>query len=138
MANEQQNQLFAAAVDEAAMLLEKQGEFFPFALGMKQDGDIRVYSAFDGDECPASTEVISQLIDGLQQEAKSNKIIACAIAYEVSGQFGESTNSQSAICVALEHKSSTPITCFQPYELNESKYQGGNIVAQEGDSNVFV
>jgi len=38
MASEQQNQLFTAAIDEATMLLEKQGEFFPFAFGMKQDG----------------------------------------------------------------------------------------------------
>lgn len=120
------------------MLLEKKGEFFPFAFAMKQDGNITVYSAFDGNECPPSSEVISQLIEGLQQEAKKNKIIACAIAYEVNGSFGESTNSQSAICVALEHESSVPVTCFQPYELKESKYQGGNIVVQEGDSNVFV
>jgi len=138
MASEQQNQLFTAAIDEATMLLEKQGEFFPFAFGMKQDGSITVYSAFDGDECPPSSNVISQLIDGLQQEAKKNKIIACAIAYEVNGSFGEPANSQSAICVALEHESSAPVTCFQPYELKESKYQDGNIVAQEGDSNVFV
>jgi hypothetical protein len=119
------------------MLLEKQGEFFPFALGLRPDESIAVYSAYDGDECPPSSEVIEQLIGGLKQEALKQQIIASAITYEVSGTFDPSKGNQSAVCVAVEHADLAPITCFQPFELEESRYIGGEVVAQEGQANVF-
>ena len=119
------------------MLLEKQGEFFPFALGLRPNESIAVYSAYDGDECPRSSEVIAQLIGGLKQEALEQKIIASAITYEVSGTFDSSKGSQSAVCVAVEHANLSPITCFQPFVLEGSSFIGGEVIAQEGEANVF-
>ena len=138
MSRDQQNHVFSAALDEAVMLLEKQGDFFPFAMGLKPDDSIAVYSAFDGDECPQSSEVISQLIEGLRQEAINKNIVATAIAYEVSGTFEESKGKQRAVCVAVEHEASEPVTCFQPFELDGPNYIGGDVIAQQGDANVFV
>jgi hypothetical protein len=138
MSRDQQNQIFSAAIEEAAMLLEKQGEFFPFALGLRPDESIAVFSAYDGDDCPPSSEVVAQLIGGLKQEALEKKIIASAITYEVNGTFDSSKGSQSAVCVAIEHTNLQPITCFQPFELEGSNYIGGEVIAQEGVANVFA
>ena len=74
MSKEQQNQIFSAAIDEAVMLLEKQGEFFPFAMALKPDETIAVYSAYDGEECPPSNQIINHLIEGLRQEVKNQNI----------------------------------------------------------------
>lgn len=106
-------------------------------MGLTDTGGIQVYSAFDGDDQPPSAEVIGHLTQGLRSEAENGNIVASAITYEVNATFDEDIGQQSAICVALEHISADPISCYRPFILEELDIQLGEIVAQKGQSNVF-
>ena len=51
-------------------MLATHGEFFPYAVGLGQSGELRMFAADVGDdEHPPSTEVLQELVDGLRSDA---------------------------------------------------------------------
>lgn len=95
-------------------LLKKNGEFFPIAATLSQDGKISpVY--YQSDETrPESKKVIVELKKVINSDKE--KVIAAAIAYEMLISRPPDTVKKDVISVSIDHKESSPITLFYPYE----------------------
>src|SRR5690349_19910259 len=66
----------------AQKLLSEHGEFFPFAGGLKPDGEVVRIMSYDGREQPPSTDVIADLTAQLRAAAKSGAYDATALVYD--------------------------------------------------------
>lgn len=100
--------LVNATLPFAQQMLERHGEFFPFAAGVTADGIVELFGADPGaDDRPASTDVLDQLVGGLRERAGSLR----AIALVADVRAGES----DAVRVELEHCDGHAICVLLPY-----------------------
>ena len=73
------------ALQAAQHLLDKNGEFYPFAICLDEDGSSRMVGAYDGDEHPPSQDVLELLYRGIAQERDGVRAAAFAAMVEVGG-----------------------------------------------------
>jgi hypothetical protein len=86
--------LLGAALPFAEKMLDKHGEFFPYAVVLGADGQPRMVAGHPGGERPASADVLAVLVDGLR--AQRDEIRAAAR-------------------VELEHREGHALVALQPY-----------------------
>ena len=134
---EQMNVLLDEACRAALHLLEKNKEFYPFAVAMDPDGKIRHVAGYTGNEMPTSREVSEVLVEGLRRDAKAGKLLASALVQDVRITDSRTGAQTDAIQVALEHESDEPVTCFLPYSLSGEAVSQGEIAAERGQRTVF-
>jgi hypothetical protein len=98
-----------AAWPFAEQMLAKHGEFFPYAVAMRQNGEIAIIAGYTGSEKPPSAEVLTLLYEGLRGGADENR--AAAVVADVRLK-NEATD---AIQVELEHREGIALKVFLPY-----------------------
>lgn len=126
----------------AEQLLQKHGEFFPFAAAMLEDGEVQAITSYDGNEKPESQKVIDNLEEVFVRGAKSNEYRATGLAYMVGYTNQQTGQMDDAVCVNLDHKDDYSVKVFVPYLLNK-KLLGKRSVeffpptATKGDGKIF-
>jgi len=126
--------LFSVSLDAASALLEKNKEFYPFAVSLSIEGEISLIAADTGTEFPDSESLISELKLGLQSDESS--IRAAALVADVLIYQGES----SAVRVSLEHREGIALELVAPYSLQgllKKKVQWGDLSAASGEHFVW-
>jgi hypothetical protein len=88
-----------AALPFAQQMLEKHGEFYPYAV--KRDPEL-------GDK-PVSTEVLAVLYDGLSKQRESLRATAVVSDVRISSPAGD------AIRVEIEHREGAVLVALLPY-----------------------
>jgi hypothetical protein len=73
------------ALRAAEHLLDKNGEFYPFAVCLDEEGSSRIVGAYDGDEHPPSQDVLELLYRGIAQERDGVRAAAFAAMVDVDG-----------------------------------------------------
>lgn len=118
-------------------LLEKNHEFYPVGAVMNADDSIIQTATFDGDEFPASQDVINFLIKAHKSLAEQNKIKASAISFDASVMIsGKKTDS---ILVRLEHQSGYSVTVGVPYSITSlPQIEYGDMFALQGSHDIFA
>lgn len=101
--------LLGAALPFAKQMLAKHGEFFPYAVAMRRNGEIAMIAGYTGSEKPPSTELLDILYLGLRSKAEENR--GAAIVADVRLK-GEGTD---AIQVEVEHREGIALKVFVPY-----------------------
>ena len=92
----------------AQEMLEKHGEFFPYAVAMSTTGEISLIAGDPGDgEQPTSVAVLEVLTDGLRETRNSNR--AASLVSDV--RLADS----DALRVELEHQEGQAIVVLLPY-----------------------
>ena len=136
-AQEDFSALLDALMPFAEQMLEKHGEFFPFGATVSTAGEVGGQATYDGDETPASEEVIASLIKAFRQEARGRKIRAAGICYD--GRIVQDGKKVDAVFVGLEHaRGSASKTCV-PYTKGKSgKVRFGEMIVTPGESRIFV
>ena len=100
--------LMSRAFPFAQQMLSAYGEFFPYAVGLRQSGDVRMFAADPGGgEQPPGTEVLHGLVDGLRSER--NALRAVAVTSDVR------VEDSDAIRVELEHRDGIAISLLLRY-----------------------
>ena len=102
-AREDYNALLELLMPFAEQMLKKNGEFFPFGAAVSTEGEVRACATYDGNETPASEEVIAMLAQGFQGEAGDGKIRATGICYD--GRIVQDGKKVDAVIISLEHVS---------------------------------
>ena len=117
-------------------LLEKNHEFYPAGSVMNADVSIEFTTSYDGNEHPASQDVVNFLTKAHKALAKQKHIKASAIAFNASVIVaGKKTD---AIVMRLEHQSGYSITVGLPYTMNLfKKIKYGDMFAQRGSHDIF-
>jgi hypothetical protein len=100
--------LFEQGLKDAAGFLKKYKEFYPLGLVVKNDGEIRRAATYDGNEYPASGDVIADLKKAFI--STKNETRAAAIIYDARINEGE-----DAVCLSLEHRQGVAIKITVPY-----------------------
>jgi hypothetical protein len=141
---DQMNELLNGAVEAAAELLESDGEFDPFALALRHDGEV-LHLTSDGGHVPSGEEdegpdpdaVVESLRNTLRE--RRDELTAIAIVADVTLEDEEDQAMTAAIAVSLEHVVEAPIACFVPYEIDDkNKVALADLIGEPGERHVFA
>ena len=119
----------------AQQMLEKYGEFFPFAFAMNVAGAVVAVAEDVGDGRPSAQEMIDLLYQSLRT---SDDLRALAVCMDIRTIAPGENVRTDAICVQLEHRDADPIHVILPYAkrwLRKPRY--GEIFATAGEARVF-
>ena len=136
-AKAESQQLMDSVLPLAEKLLIEHGEFFPYGGAMTPSGEIVSVAAYDGDEHPPSSEVISMLQKAFISSAQSGEYKATALVYDVRVPLPETGEKCDAIAIALDHESGYSIVVLLPYEISGEQLSFGDLFAHAGEKNVF-
>jgi hypothetical protein len=132
---EELNDLLNGAIEVAAEMLEQEGEFEPFALAMRQDGEILHLSPEDGDEELEAEQVVESLRKTLREAASSYRAVAVVADVTLEDENDEAMTA--AIQVSMEHTIEEPVNCYVPYEFNGQALELADLVGEPGERFVF-
>jgi len=131
-------ELLGSLLPFAEKMLQEHHEFFPFGGHMETDGKIVHDGAYDGTEHPPSQALIDLLQKAFQQSASSNKLLTCAIVYDIRTIPPGRTEKQDAIAAAVDHASGYSVVVIYPYTFDaQKKLQVGASFATEGEYKIF-
>ena len=102
----------------AEEMLVKHGEFFPFGGAMQPDGEILHVNTWDGDERPASNDVIAVLTREFKSGAERGDYKATAIVYDILTVPPGKIEKQDAIAIALDHRNDYSVVVVYPYSFD--------------------
>lgn len=118
-------------------MLRKQGEFFPFAGTIDNQGQVGLTAADTGDARPAAQEIVELLAGGMRAQASAGQIRAAAICYD-SRFTREGGAKTDAIAVSLEHRDGDAVLVMQPYSKGRlTGFKFGQLVAVAPERRVF-
>lgn len=125
--------LMGRAFPFAQQMLAAHGEFFPYAVGLGQTGEVRMFAADPGGgEHPPSTDVLRGLVDGLRSERNVLRAVALTSDVRVA--------DSDAIRVELEHRDGIAISLLLRYRnLNGSGgIEYGEMTAGPGEAQIWA
>jgi len=111
----------------AQKLLEKQGEFLPFARVMDLKGEILYILPDSIEERPKSKDLVNEYISILKEIAKKGGIIAAGIGMDVKISDVKTGKISDAVCGKVENNKDEAIELYLPYQkgiLGKINYQG--------------
>jgi hypothetical protein len=113
--------LLAELKGSAENVLARYGEFHPFGGTIKTNGQIAIVNALSGIQFPAGRHLVASLAEAFREEAAKGKIRAAGIAANVVVVPPDSTVSQDAIRISLDHRDDYTVHVFFPYRFSEDK-----------------
>lgn len=116
--------------------LLKNGEFFPFGVSVKMDGQVSLNASYDGNEQPLSKDVIALISEGYIQDIAKGSLRAVGICFGIKLNEPKE-GKQDAIQVLYEDKDGRSSNVFVPYELKEGKIEYGQAFAEDKERNFF-
>jgi hypothetical protein len=122
------------ALPFAQQLLDRHGEFFPYAVKMAVSGDIGVVAADPGQgEHPISTDVLSVLYQGLTLERETLR------ATGVVSDVKTGSPPSDAIRVEIEHREGAALAVYLPYTKKRfgRGVNYGDIQAASGERRIW-
>jgi hypothetical protein len=110
--------LSRALVEFAQQLLQRQGEFNPFAMTMGMNGEVAVFVADIGKNQPTGIELATFLSAAMRARAKQGDLRAWGVCLNVGASLPGYAGKVDAICCQLEHASARPVQIFVPFRKN--------------------
>jgi hypothetical protein len=101
-------------------LLLEDDEYYPIAISINKNGDIKPIMYFDGNENPLSKDLIAKYHEILESKIKTLEIRAYAIAYDVTVNIDN--EKSDLIAIKIKHiESEEVIIYFYPYTLTRER-----------------
>src|SRR5215470_8582788 len=113
--------LLNAVLPFAQQMLDRHGEFYPYGGAMTTDGQITAVAAYDGQEHPASADVIKFLKSAFVTGAREGSYRATALVYDVRVTLPSDGKKSDAIAVSLNHRSDYSVIVLFPYTIENAK-----------------
>jgi hypothetical protein len=136
-AREDYNALLEFLMPFAEQMLKKHGEFFPFGAAVSAQGEVEACATYDGNETPASEDVIAMLVQAFQGKVREGKIRSTGICYD--GRIVQDGKKVDAVIISLEHVSGSATRTYVPYTKGMfGKYRFGELNAALDDPKIFV
>ena len=134
---EQAEALLDELIPFAEEMLNKHGEFFPFAGLMTPEGDFAHVAGYDEEEQPPTTRVRELIERGLRAQATRNECDLVVIVVNVTLKDQETGEQVDAIQAAIEHRAGYFVDVFFPYSMVGQEVQYGETRAQLREPTVF-
>jgi hypothetical protein len=132
------DEVLNALLPFAQEMLQKHGEFYPFAAAMTRECELASVAGDVGSEQPDPRELADFLFDALREMAQRGEIKASGVCVNVtvSGEAGGGVGD--AIGVFLEHAEDEPVEVFLPYARRRLRgYTFEELFANPGHRRVF-
>jgi len=130
--------LLDAALPFAKQMLTNHGEFFPYGATMDPKGKITNVGGYTGEEHPKSTEVIDLLKAAYRRDGETDKIMACALVYDIRTIPPGQAEKTDAVAVDLDHRDGMSVIMIHPYKIRaDKKIEFGKTFAMKGKSEIF-
>ena len=97
----------------ARQFLAKNGEFYPYAVSMANDGRTHMVAAYAGSEHPASTDLLAMLYVGLRRQGAD--VRGAAVVSDVRIKDPDS----DAVRVEVEHREGVAMAVLLPYRVQK-------------------
>ena len=81
------------------LLLEQDGEFYPFGAKINEQGEVINIAHYDGDDFPLSDVKIKQLKDYFESEIKNERIRSYAISFDCLARKDSDSEKTDAIAI---------------------------------------
>ena len=131
--------LMNEALPFAQRMLAEHGEFHPYGLVMKSNGEIAYVGAYDGRELPPSQNLIDLLEAGFQREAAAGEYKATALVCDVLVIPPGGDMKRDAISVALDHRCDDySVIVYFPYLRTAGVVTLRDPFAHEGQRKIFL
>jgi len=122
----------------AQQLLDKQGEFNPFAMTMGLNGDVAVFAADIGKESPTGAELAAFLSAAMRARASQGDLRAWGTCLNVGARLPGYAEKVDAICCQLEHAGARPVQVFVPFrKVALGRFEFDKPVALPGPPSAF-
>jgi hypothetical protein len=121
----------------AGKMLQEHGEFFPFGVAMKSDGEIEFVGVKDGRERLPSHDVLDLLIGSFLESALLGTYRAVAVFADVCATPPGAAEKTDAIMISLEHVDGYCIDVLEPYRIHDGVAEYGPMWAQKRVPQVF-
>ncbi|MEO8033548.1 MAG: hypothetical protein ABI837_03900 [Acidobacteriota bacterium] len=108
--------LLNALLEFARLMLDEQGEFFPFGAALKEDGLIHSVPVDLAKERPTTHEVLDTLIAAFKEHAQDDAVRAIGICTDAHILMPDGIRESDAISVQLEHRRGESLVVFLPYQ----------------------
>ena len=118
----------------AQQMLERHGEFYPYAVKVELDGQVGMAAGDpDNGEQPASTRILELLYAGLRSERDALR----ASAVVAGVKYG--SPARDAIRVEIEHREGAHLAVYMPYSKKglRRRVEYGALEAGPGESRVW-
>jgi len=129
--------LLNAVLPLAEKFLNEHGEFYPFGATLGTDGKQALTAAHDGADHTPSQPLIELLRDGYRKGAKSGKLLATALAYDVLVVPPGGSAKVDAVAVELDHRADYSVVVFFPYRVDSGKVEFGSAFVNAGEQAIF-
>lgn len=100
--------LLEAAIDAAAFFLDKNREFYPFAMVLDKSGEVQMHAEELSDNKPASQEVIDVLTVSIGRKTDIKAAAIATMAYH---------ENKDVISIDFDHMNSTSMRVTIPYKF---------------------
>jgi len=125
--------LLDASLPFAQEMLDKHGEFFPYALAVSASGETKDVAGDPGEgEQPSSDAVLRTLVEGLRSER--DMLRAAAVVSDVR------LSDSDAVRVELEHIEGQALVVLLPYRQRRLRrgIEYGEIRASQGERQIWA
>lgn len=131
------NELLNAVLPFAQQMLDKHGEFYPFAAALDPDGKVILVAGHPGEEHPVPSELRDFLEASLRQGAQEGRYTGTAVCFNATFTPTGGTR-QDVVAVELEHESGDAVTVYLPYSEKAGEMQYGDVFASAATPKVFI
>lgn len=143
MARDDINAILSQVFPFAQQCLQKNGEFYPFAVRMNANDEIIAIAASEGaedEEDPSAQEVIDMLTEMLHEAAKEDPAPkAVAICFEATVSHDDNPEPHAAICVQIEDADGEALLVSLPYTRDEKGVVScGDVAASPVDRQFYA
>jgi hypothetical protein len=115
------------------LLIQQNGEFYPFGAQINSTGEVTHIAHYDGDEFPLSEVKIRELRKVFGYESKSERIRAYAITYDCLVRKEPTSEKTDAIAIeCFSNQESKKTTFYFPYQkVSDDRLEFGEAWGQE-------
>ena len=106
------DRLLGACVEAAVRMLSQDGEFYPFALAVTEEGDVVGPAVQPADDHPTADQVVALLLAALRDARDNLRAAAICTDVRIRPDDGE---EKDAIRVELEAPDGEPLAVMVPY-----------------------
>jgi len=132
------NDLFDALLPFGQQMLNKHGEFLPYAAVVGSDGVVSLVAGDIGEERPDPTGLFDFLIAALRKQVEAEKSRAAGVCVNVSVLDPRSGRKGDAVRFLYEHRSGEAFEIYVPYRKRFLRgYQFEKPFAKAGEPQVF-
>ena len=132
------DEVLQEAIETAAHLLEKQGEFFPFAVVVTRAGEIRHLQSAMGEVRPKSDAVIESIVKAVRNEKLPKKYRCVGIVSNVELHAAAEVPNSEAIRVHIEGDGLGAVICYVPYVIQKDEITLGEVMAEMAKGQIFL